>query len=117
MLRRPPRSTQTSTRFPYTTLFRSGNVHHHVQPPAGVDGAAWLAEHGAAVSRLVYSHVVELGGSISAEHGIGQMKRDILAELESPAQLSALRGVKAGLDPAGLQIGREECGERGGHYV
>ncbi|MGH6632911.1 MAG: FAD-binding oxidoreductase, partial [Sphingopyxis sp.] len=36
-----------------------GNVHHHVQPPADVDGAAWLAEHGAAVSRLVYSHVLE----------------------------------------------------------
>ncbi|KTE02051.1 MULTISPECIES: FAD-binding oxidoreductase [unclassified Sphingopyxis] len=79
-----------------------GNVHHHVQPPADADGAAWLAEHGAAVSRLVYSHVLELGGSISAEHGIGQMKRDILAELDSPARLSALRGVKAGLDPAGI---------------
>jgi len=79
-----------------------GNVHHHVQPPIGVDGATWLAEHGAAVSRLVYSHVLELGGSISAEHGIGQMKRDILAELDSPARLSALRGIKAGIDPAGL---------------
>ena len=79
-----------------------GNVHHHVQPPLGVDGAAWLAEHGAAVSRLVYSHVLELGGSISAEHGIGQMKRDVLAELDSPARLSALRGVKAGLDPSGI---------------
>ncbi|MEI4507685.1 FAD-binding oxidoreductase [Sphingopyxis sp. CCNWLW253] len=79
-----------------------GNVHHHVQPPADADGAAWLAEHGTAVSRLVYSHVLELGGSISAEHGIGQMKRDILAELDSPARLAALRGVKAGLDPAGI---------------
>jgi len=79
-----------------------GNVHHHVQPPAGGDGAAWLATHGAAVSRLVYSHVIELGGSISAEHGIGQMKRDILAELDSPARLAALRGVKAGLDPAAI---------------
>ncbi len=79
-----------------------GNVHHHVQPPAHVDGAAWLAEHGAAISRLVYSHVIDLGGSISAEHGIGQMKRDILAELDSPARLAALRGIKAGLDPAGI---------------
>lgn len=79
-----------------------GNVHHHVQPPADVDGAAWLAEHGASVSRLVYSHVIELGGSISAEHGIGQMKRDILAELDSPARLAALRGIKAGLDPSGI---------------
>lgn len=79
-----------------------GNVHHHVQPPPGIDGAAWIAAHGAAVSRLVYTHVLELGGSISAEHGIGQMKRDILAELDSPARLTALRGIKAGLDPAGL---------------
>lgn len=79
-----------------------GNVHHHVQPPAGVDGQAWLDAHGEAASRLVYAHVLELGGSISAEHGIGQMKRDLLAELDSPARLAALRGVKAGLDPAGL---------------
>lgn len=79
-----------------------GNVHHHVQPPVGADGPAWLAEHGAAVSRLVYAHVIELGGSISAEHGIGQMKRDVLAELDSPARLAALRGIKAGLDPAGI---------------
>lgn len=79
-----------------------GNVHHHVQPPVGADGPAWLAKHGTAVSRLVYAHVIELGGSISAEHGIGQMKRDLLAELDSPARLAALRGIKAGLDPAGL---------------
>lgn len=79
-----------------------GNVHHHVQPPVEADGRAWLAEHSEAVSRLVYSHVIELGGSISAEHGIGQMKRDTLAELDSPARLAALRGIKAGLDPAGL---------------
>ena len=76
-----------------------GNVHHHVQPPAASDGAAWIAENGAAISRLVYSHVLELGGSISAEHGIGQMKRDILAELDSPARLAALHAVKSGLDP------------------
>lgn len=79
-----------------------GNVHHHVQPPIGVDGAAWIAEHGEAISRLVYSHVLELGGSISAEHGIGQMKRDILAQIDSSARLAALHGIKAGLDPKGI---------------
>jgi len=79
-----------------------GNVHHHVQPPLDVEGAAWLAEHGETASRIVYSHVIELGGSISAEHGIGQMKRDIFAELDSPARLAALRAIKSGLDPAGL---------------
>jgi FAD/FMN-containing dehydrogenase len=79
-----------------------GNVHHHVRPPAGVDGKAWLTANGEAISRLVYRHVIELGGSISAEHGIGQMKRDLLAELDSPARLAALRAIKSGLDPHGL---------------
>lgn len=79
-----------------------GNVHHHVQPPMGVDGRAWLAAHGEDASRIVYTHVLELGGSISAEHGIGQMKREMLAELDSPARLAALRAVKDGLDPLGL---------------
>lgn len=76
-----------------------GNVHHHVQPPIDVDGANWLKQHGDAVSRAVYRHVLEWGGSISAEHGIGQMKRDILAELDSPARITALRAMKSGLDP------------------
>lgn len=79
-----------------------GNVHHHVQPPIDSNGMDWLAAHGEAVSRLVYTHVIELGGSISAEHGIGQMKRDILAELDSPARMAALRGIKVGLDPKRL---------------
>ena len=79
-----------------------GNVHHHVQPPVGVDGDAWVARHGEAVSELVYRHVIELGGSLSAEHGIGQMKRDVLRRLSDPARIAVLRGVKSGLDPDGL---------------
>jgi FAD/FMN-containing dehydrogenase len=79
-----------------------GNVHHHVQPPKGADGQAWIARHGEAVSELVYAHVIELGGSLSAEHGIGQMKRAVLARFSDPARLMMLRGVKAGLDPAGI---------------
>src|SRR3546814_20158239 len=82
-----------------------GNVHHHVQPPEGVYGAAWPAAHGEDASRLVYRHVLELGGSISAEHGIGQLKRALLAELERPARLAGLRGVKA-------EIGKEPRKER-----
>ncbi|MCC2600906.1 FAD-binding oxidoreductase [Sphingopyxis yananensis] len=76
-----------------------GNVHHHIQPPVGVDGQKWLAQYGEEASRAVYRHVMEIGGSISAEHGIGQMKRDILAELDSPARLAALRAIKLGMDP------------------
>lgn len=79
-----------------------GNIHHHVQPPPATDGAAWIAEHGEAVSRAVYAHVAELGGSLSAEHGIGQMKRAILGEQGDAARIALLRGVKSGMDPLGL---------------
>ena len=79
-----------------------GNIHHHVQPPTGEDGNAWISDHGEAVSELVYRHVIELGGSLSAEHGIGQLKRDLLARLSEPARIAMLRGVKAGLDQAGI---------------
>jgi len=79
-----------------------GNVHHHVQPPTDVDGKDWIAKHGEAVSALVYAHVIALGGSLSAEHGIGQMKRALLERFSDPARLGVLRGVKAGLDPTGI---------------
>ncbi|MEY4270878.1 MAG: hypothetical protein RLZZ58_2094 [Pseudomonadota bacterium] len=79
-----------------------GNVHHHVQPPADADGAAWIGVHGDAVSLSIYRMVTAMGGSISAEHGIGQSKRAYLAELSDDARIAMLRGIKAGLDPAGL---------------
>jgi FAD/FMN-containing dehydrogenase len=79
-----------------------GNVHFHVRAPAGVDPARWYAEEAPGITRFVDDLVVALGGSISAEHGIGQMKLAELERLSSPARLAALRGVKAGLDPHGL---------------
>ncbi|HSI17627.1 MAG TPA: FAD-binding oxidoreductase [Sphingomonas sp.] len=79
-----------------------GNVHFHVRAPAGADPARWYAEEAPGITRFVDDLVVALGGSISAEHGIGQMKLAELERLSSPARLAALRGVKAGLDPQGL---------------
>ncbi len=79
-----------------------GNIHFHVRAPRGADGPEWRASEGKAISRFVYDLVDGAGGSISAEHGIGQMKLDDLARLSSPARLSVLRAVKQGLDPAGL---------------
>ncbi|MDQ3143788.1 MAG: hydroxyacid dehydrogenase, partial [Pseudomonadota bacterium] len=77
-----------------------GNIHFHVR---AADRAApdWLAREGAAVSRLVHDLVTAAGGSISAEHGIGQMKKDELARLD-PARVAALKAIKAGLDPRGI---------------
>ena len=70
--------------------------------PSGVDRDRWYAENGAAITRFVNDAVVAAGGSISAEHGIGQMKIAELERLASPARLGALRAIKAALDPAGL---------------
>lgn len=79
-----------------------GNVHFHVRAPAGVDAVRWYAEQAPAITRFVNDLVVAAGGSISAEHGIGQMKLTELERLSSPARLAALRAVKTGLDPHGL---------------
>ena len=76
-----------------------GNVHFHVIAPAGVERASWETGEGVAISRMVYDLVCEWGGSISAEHGIGQSKRDELERLGDPATLDLMRKVKQALDP------------------
>lgn len=79
-----------------------GNVHFHVRAPAGIDPVRWYSEEGPAITRFVHDMVVEAGGSISAEHGIGQMKRAELERLSSPARIAALRAIKGALDPRGI---------------
>jgi FAD/FMN-containing dehydrogenase len=78
-----------------------GNIHFHVRAPASA-GPKWVQEEGPGASRLVHDLVTAAGGSISAEHGIGQMKRDELARLLPPARLRAMRAIKAALDPLGI---------------
>ena len=78
-----------------------GNVHFHVLAPAGQD-MSWTTADGATISHEVNDLVTRWGGSISAEHGIGQLKRDELARLGDPVALDIMRRVKAALDPAGL---------------
>ncbi|MCE7797322.1 FAD-binding oxidoreductase [Sphingobium sufflavum] len=81
-----------------------GNIHFHVRPPRDPAdrGAHWIAEQGEAVSRFVNDLVAAAGGSISAEHGIGQMKVAELARLASPAHLVGLRAIKGAFDPGGI---------------
>ncbi len=90
-------------RFPGTTTtafghLGDGNVHFHVRAPAGTDAGSWesLAPQ---ATRFLHDLVVAAGGSISAEHGIGQMKRDELARLSPPGRLAALHAIKRGVDP------------------
>jgi FAD/FMN-containing dehydrogenase len=78
-----------------------GNVHFHVR--AGSRAAPdWIDAEGPAITRFVDDLVTAAGGSISAEHGIGQMKRGELERLAVPGDLAAMRAIKRALDPQGL---------------
>lgn len=79
-----------------------GNVHFHVLAPAGAVAGVWEESEGKTISAAVHDLVRDWGGSISAEHGIGQMKVDELARLADPVRLGMMRAIKQALDPAGL---------------
>jgi FAD/FMN-containing dehydrogenase len=79
-----------------------GNLHYNVQAPAHADGAAFLREHEGALNALVYARVAAHGGSISAEHGIGVLKRDELPHYKDATALALMRRIKDALDPQGL---------------
>jgi FAD/FMN-containing dehydrogenase len=78
-----------------------GNLHYNIAPPEGLSHDQFLAEQ-AAVNRIVHDSVAQFGGSISAEHGIGALKRDELARYKSPVELNLMRALKAALDPLGI---------------
>lgn len=78
-----------------------GNIHFHVRSRGPV-GEDWYEGQGAAITHLVDDLVTAAGGSISAEHGIGQLKRDELARLAPPGRIHALRAIKQALDPLGI---------------
>jgi FAD/FMN-containing dehydrogenase len=78
-----------------------GNLHFNVAPPSGVSNEDFLRNQDS-VNRVVHDSVVAFGGSISAEHGIGALKRDELARYKSPVELNMMRAIKAALDPLGI---------------
>jgi FAD/FMN-containing dehydrogenase len=79
-----------------------GNLHYNVQAAEGSDGKRFLEEQEHAVNTLVFDAVAACGGSFSAEHGIGLLKREELALRKSPVALQMMRAIKAALDPAGV---------------
>ncbi len=92
--------------FPGTQLVNfghlgDGNLHYNVQAPAGMPAAQFLDREEPAVNRIVYDAVAAHGGSISAEHGIGMLKREELANYKSPVALALMRAIKQALDPRG----------------
>lgn len=78
-----------------------GNIHFHVRAGSRAD-PDWYESEAPAITRFVDDLVTAAGGSISAEHGIGQMKLGELARLASPARVHAMRAIKQALDPLGI---------------
>jgi FAD/FMN-containing dehydrogenase len=78
-----------------------GNLHFNLSMPEP-EANARLIKREAEANRLVYDLVHELSGSISAEHGIGQLKRALLPRYKTPTEITAMRAIKRALDPAGL---------------
>jgi len=84
-----------------------GNLHFNLAPPPGMPLAVLREQHGAALSRCVFDAVAAHGGSFSAEHGIGRLRRDELARSLDTDRLTAMRQLKALFDPeARLNPGR-----------
>jgi FAD/FMN-containing dehydrogenase len=79
-----------------------GNLHYNVQAPEGVVAADFLSDSEHAVNDIVYDAVARFGGSFSAEHGIGALKRDELVQRKSPVAVAMMRAIKSALDPHGL---------------
>ncbi len=97
-------SPQIEERFPGTRAIAfghlgDGNIHYHVLAPKGVVRTEWENSDGKTISAFVHDRVSEWGGSISAEHGIGQVKRDELGRLGDPVSLALMRRIKVALDP------------------
>lgn len=78
-----------------------GNLHYSVCEPAEADTPI-LKTHVADITRVVFDQTMAHGGSISAEHGVGRLKRDELARLRPPAATEAMRAIKRALDPLGI---------------
>jgi len=86
--------------FPFGHL-GDGNVHYNVSQPPAMEKAAFLARWDE-VNAAVHALVVALGGTVSAEHGIGVLKRDLLKTVKSPVELALMEKVKHVLDPLGI---------------
>ncbi len=78
-----------------------GNLHYNLSQPDVQDNTHFIASQ-PAVNRIVHDTVDALNGSISAEHGIGQLKRDELLRYKSPVEMALMRSIKQALDPHGL---------------
>lgn len=79
-----------------------GNVHYNASMPDAEQNKTFIAQQEGAVNKLVYAVVRELNGSISAEHGLGQLKRETIRDYKEPLEMELMRNIKRMIDPNGL---------------
>lgn len=99
-------SREVESRFPGTSALSfghlgDGNIHFHIKAPPGAN-ADWTRDYGKPISGFVYERVRDFDGSISAEHGIGQLKRDELSRLSADSRMHMLFAIKRAIDPGNL---------------
>jgi len=75
-----------------------GNLHYNVSPPEGALPDAFIA-HQQEINRVVHDSAHRFGGSISAEHGLGALKRDEVRRYKSPVEMRLMHAIKQALDP------------------
>src|SRR6202043_3508676 len=78
-----------------------GNIHYNVSQPVGASTVDFMGQWHA-VNAVVFEIVLRMGGSISAEHGIGVLKRDELPDVKDKVAIELMRSIKAVLDPLGI---------------
>ncbi|WP_334120612.1 FAD-binding oxidoreductase [Limnobacter sp.] len=79
-----------------------GNLHFNLSAPKGIDSAAFLNQHQGVLNNLVHETILQCGGTVSAEHGIGQLKAELLREITSPSNYAAFVSIKRAMDPKNL---------------
>ena len=78
-----------------------GNIHFNFSQPVGMKPAEFMAMS-EKINKAIYNIVIELNGSISAEHGIGQLKVDLLEQVKDPVALKIMKEIKTALDPKNI---------------
>ena len=79
-----------------------GNIHFNFSQPVGAEASAFMDAFDENLHEAIYEIVLRLGGSVSAEHGIGQLKVDLLKQVKDPVALDMMRAIKRALDPKGI---------------
>jgi FAD/FMN-containing dehydrogenase len=79
-----------------------GNLHFNLSAPKDSDSTAFLQQHQGLLNNLVHETILQCGGTVSAEHGIGQLKAELLRDITSTSNYATFVAIKHAMDPKNL---------------